>query len=418
MPDIQVSEFALELENLVETIQHSKILGFTLQGSFIDGAFDTLSLELQDVNDFAGFEKLTRPLEPITFRINGYPVFIGRIQSRSISDTGVHSIECSDYRADLVQGYVDPGVVINKGISLEKGLLSIGEVLGITEIEAGFKRFKESACPESVSNNSSSPFDISKEVEQRSARDNEGAYQLMLAFCERAKTTIQPSDSRTTISIAQPSYEQKPTFYVRRTNLGTDKAFSNVTGGELQEDYSEVPTVYVSSGRGFSVRGQATKGLSKTVSVFGDDAFLKVGSHPRVLSIIGELDHNGIPKTHKGRIKKGSSVDAFRGVLYRPRYITNNECRTQEELDNLANTEISASLKKVFSLTYELPDIQQMPRFGFSGGLLCYDTVMNVKDEVFGLDGDFYVASRSLSYSSSGGTSASVQLILPHSYLV
>lgn len=308
---------------------------------------------------------------------------------------------------------MDPAIHINKGESLESALAKILGVHEVQSFEKGFFAHKSSASPQSQGLNTAQGFDPqTMKVQERRPKENEGAWQMAQRYCERSGCLIELSDSRNRVALAQPSYEQAPQFFVERSKLASNAAYSNVIGAQMREDYSQVPTVYVATGRGFSVPGQASKALAKEARIFGENSLTPVGNSRRVREIL-ELD--AAPRIYQGRIKPSQRVP-LKGALYRPRFVESQWSRSQEEHNKLTIKEVSAALKNVLVLDYEFPHFFQLPSEGTPGGVFVYDSVVNVQDEIFGIHQDMYCASRTLSYSQGLGPSAQLQLILPYSY--
>ena len=411
-------------------VSNQNIESFQLYGSFTDTSYDTLSLNLLSVHNPAELEPRTRPLQPVRLELNSRVAFIGRILSRSFGDDGTISIQCGDYRSDLVRSFVDPSIRINKGESLENTILKIVEPFGVTSIEHGFGDFKNAITPEANENNFSKNFNPSQlKVQQRKAENSEGAYEMLLRYCERAGCVPQVSDARTKLSLATPAYNQDATFWVRRENIGTDQGFSNVTSATLTEDYTATPSVMISTCRSFSERGQASKGTQKTLELFSSKSSYPLGRNYRlsdgsnIRSRTGSDEYDPGPIVQAGRVKPGHASDPQ--TAYFPLYIDSKESKTQEELDELVHKKASNALKSTFVLKYTFPFIGQEPlqddlgnaSTGYLGGIFMYDTIFHVKDDVFGINNDFYCSARTISYSSAQGTSASVDLIIKDIWL-
>src|SRR5690606_24763137 len=176
-------------------------------------------------NALEQLERDTRPLQGVVFSIDDQTQFIGRIQSRGIGEDGTISLSCTDYREYFVSSYVDPAIHINKGERLESALSKILGVHEVQSFEKGFFAHKASASPQSQGLNTAQGFDPqTMKVQERRPKENEGAWQMAQRYCERSGCLIELSDSRNRVALAQPSYEQAPQFFVKRSKLASNAA--------------------------------------------------------------------------------------------------------------------------------------------------------------------------------------------------
>jgi len=382
-------------ESANQAIPKNQIIGFTLQSKFINRAFDTLSVDLfggsEDV-DLEEIRRITRPGSLMRFQINESDQFLGRITDRDTSDQGVIQISCSDYRAELLNSYVDPSVIVNQGENLEKAALRICQPWISSIDNNGFNSqrqrltggFSEIVKPE---------FDAIKlKVPERPAKGNESVWQMLMKFCERSGCLILPSNDIRVLVLAKPEYNQEPLFKLVRNLNGYG---NNVVSGSMKESYGEIPTVYIELTR-FSgqTRGLPIKGSGTQYDVFGDKSIIPAGQTQKVREVIYGNGSDEEQLIWEGR--RNSKSAPLGNKLYRPRYVETNESKTALEAEKLMLKELSSDLQNTLQLTYKIAGFTQ------NNVIWSIDTIADVYDELLDIKEQMYIEGRTFNYSDSG----------------
>ncbi len=93
----------------------------------------------------------------------------------------------------------------------------------------------------------------------------------------------------------------------------------------------------------------------------------------------------------------------------RPMFLHDDEAHTPEELENFVRREMSLLMRQSLQVHVTVEGHGQQTEDGFVPWAV--DTVVDVKDEVSGLDERLYVLSRHFTKDRRGGTHTSMQLI-------
>src|SRR6185369_8485140 len=148
--------------------------------------------------------------------------------------------------------------------------------------------------------------------------------------------------------------------------------------------------------------GSAKGGLSAT-----KDIFQVAAQSPELLEIIQR-------STFSGRIKPTDKPNISKGELYRLLYHRDTNSKTQEEIDNAIARAVADRLRETLRYTVELRGHQDP----ISGALWAIDTLVQVSDEIRGVNEDLWIHSREFRYSKAGGATTRLECWRPHSFVI
>lgn len=190
------------------------------------------------------------------------------------------------------------------------------------------------------------------------------------------------------IVVAGPNYDQEPTCFIRH-RIGD--AYSQVESASVTWNKTNIPDIIVvrgkSSGKSFTkktVQGSAkNKPLTSEKSIKGSFAGSK---------------NLGSARNDKTVMDKG-----FISALF----IAHDQAESPEQAEAFAMQELTRLKQEEYVLNYKVAGHRD-PR---TGVLYQTDTVAHVADEVLGIEGEFYVSSRTFQKSVDGGTSTDLKLV-------
>lgn len=183
-------------------------------------------------------ESTNLELMPLELYLDGRLQLIGRIATSTRGHRGsVIDVTGWDYRDDLKQGNVDPGVKIVAGDKLDSALLLAMGPYGITGLEDPEKKMelRTGKAPTKM------PKLVWADVQHSKPKPGDGCFQWCNQIAARHALTLQCATTRSLICLEAPNFIQSATAkFVRRDSSG---AGSNIVTAQATRDYSTVPTL-------------------------------------------------------------------------------------------------------------------------------------------------------------------------------
>lgn len=232
---------------------------------------------------------------------------------------------------------------------------------------------------------------------------HEGVYAFATRVTQRHGLWIWTSADGDKLIVAQPDFYQEPIYKLRRTFDGT----TNVLDGTVTFDIVDQPSVIFADG--YSGGGEYGMGRVKAFCVnpyFGHDTEGFV--LPGVQELISKNpDSQQLVMTTQPF--KRRRID----LPVRPLYLHDEESHTHEQLNNFVRREMSLLLRKSLVAHYTVEGHGQ----DIEGRYVAWDidTVVDVQDDVAGVNERMYVIGRSLEKSRGGGTRTQLELVRLHS---
>jgi len=377
----------------------TRVSGYSIKSAYTTST-DSFEFSLFDEDR----SKLMRlEMQPVELLINGASQLIGRIDATEIGNDGsAVTFRGRDYIADLVECNIDPSAVVKKGMTLEDALKLIFAPVGITSIVGDDDvQLRKVRAAHPIARRSKRPGRHKNVVSDFSYSPGEGLYEFGSRLAARLGGTIQPGRNRTEIVIDEPSYDQDPTFSIICTDDATNSAANNVIGATASRDWSSFPTFSLFTNKS-GAAGDTKTGLSAT-----KDIFQVAAQSPELLEIIQGT-------TFSGRTKPTDKPNISNGELYRLLYHRDNDSKTQEEIDNAIARAVAERLRETLRYTVELRGHQD-PN---SGATWAIDTMVQVSDEIRGINETLWIHSREFTYSKGGGATTRLECWRPHSFVI
>lgn len=356
---------AADLDRLVLTLSDGLRFDLwesaTISDTFLDPC-QTMSLSVgADESRFGYMARLRKGME-FLLEANGNPVmggFLDCIEMETSHGGGVQiSVTGRDVLSPVVDSNVDPRLPVKAGLSLmdlARVLFQEHFALPITVsdddavIVDGRNKALGKAVKAKAKKGKKKASDPQKEVYPRA---NEGGFQYFTRFAHRVGYHAWALPDGKGVVIGTPTYEQEPAGELRRL-LGPAGRANTIERAKVRSDNTRVPShVYV--------RGKGSRPGDKS-------------------QILGFAVNEAAP-------------------YFKPFYVVDDESSTREHADTVARYLLGKALREGF--TYECTVR------GFSdpvtGRVYTVDSVLQVKDEVCGVDGPMWVESRTLRKSRQG----------------
>lgn len=377
-----------------------RILSWSLDSQYLtstDGfEFSILSADRPELRDLE--------LQPVELLLNDASQVLGRIDRTSIGGEG-SAVSCSgrDYIAELVECNVDPTFRVKESMTLGDALLTVCAPCGIDAVisdgDAALENIRtgKSIKKKGGKNRKSSPL---QNVQPR--QGGEGIYEYINRLAARKGLTVQPANQRSVIQLSAPDYKQSPIAQIRVTASGRN-ARNNVIRAEAVRDYSRVPTFCLANGKQAGRSEEKATGARKTY-----DLLIAAAAYsPEMRRILTSA------KVIQGRqLPSNSATDPLR--LYRLLRIEDHDARTSDELDAATLRAVAERLKDTLSYRVTLrghtdPD---------GGAIWAINTMVQVTDEIRGIDEPLWVASRRFSFSPEQGATTELECWRPDSFQI
>ncbi len=411
MAELREPTFTVEIEGF-RRFGNNQEFGTNIKSYNIDSSYfvatDGWSFTVHDEDEPALLRRVFKPLQPVKIYIDDALQVVGRIdKTEGTGDGSALMVSGRDYIADLVDGSADPAVRFKKGVDIGDAILQVTRVFGVVSIFAGFSLTRDLLTGKQPFVGEARDFKEAKHDEFKVSY-NQGAWQVIEKIAARHGFTIQPTQDRSSIALAEPQYGQPALYTLHRTIDGLN---TNVLTGKATRDYSKVPSFTIAQGRGGRGGGKIS-GLNVFLPSFGEDAPTVLGRIDEVQRIVFSEDFRR-PLMVLDRLKPGFELPPNAGLLYRPMYYQDTDSRNRDQLERGARRMIAERMRD--TLTYRCTvrghsDPQ-------SGAIYAQDTIANIKDEIEDVDEVLWLQERTLRNDGSGPETDLV-FIRPDSYLL
>jgi len=346
----------------------------TISDTFLDPC-QTLTLSLGCDETRFGLMGRLRKGAQFKVEINGHPVIGGFLDSAAINasrDGTQVTVTARDILSPVVDSNVDPRLPVKKGMSLldlakllfqEHFLLPVTVSAEDADIIGARNKGLGKPVAANPKKGKKKPTDQLKEIYPR---PNEGGFQYFTRFAHRVGYHAWAMPDGQGVVLGAPTYEQEPAgdLVLLRGAFGSG---NNIEKASIKNDNTRVPShVYV--------RGKGSKPGDKSNPV-------------------------------------GYAVNAD-APYFKPFYLTDDESATKEHADAVARFVMGKALREAFC--YE---VTVRGNTSSSGRLYSVDTVLRVRDEACGVEGEMWVEARTFRKNRSG-TFTDLRLIPANSLLL
>jgi prophage tail gpP-like protein len=352
-------------------------------------------------------------IQPIEIAINGNDQLVGRVDASEVGGkASAVTLRGRDMIADLVECHVDPTIKLKKEMTLAQMVALACGPAGITDVAyqdelVGTRNIRTGAA---VGRYPVPDFKEAKLTDYK-AKPGESCF----AFCNRVlarhRATMQPGLARGQVILAKPDYVQKPFFRLRRSMTEPGDASNNVLSATATRDLSSYPThVLVTSKTNKAGRKRTPTSANVSHGSGGGKPYTHENNlYPTPLA--RQLEQNLIAV---GRRKPGGPPLNPPERLYRLQYVRDDDSKNQAQIDAAAFRLVADRLKA--SLRYDVTvrghrDID-------TGATWSIDTIVQVDDELCGINEPLWIEGRTFSYAPGQGPTTKLTCYRPGSFLL
>lgn len=232
-------------------------------------------------------------------------------------------------------------------------------------------------------------------LHQTKPYQSESAWRFASRVSQRLGLWLHTTSDGAAIVASTPDYDQNPIYTLRRSYDGRN----NIQGGELTLNLSEQPSIIVADG--FSGQGS-----------FGHSRLRSLIENP-----ILDIDNSAIIAQYPSASKVVINMPGAHKVSFpfaRPMFLHDDEAKTQQMLDNYVKREMSLRLRQSISFSPTVfghkcsvnPTDAKAPDWNWT-----VDTMVNVIDDVSGINEAMWIIGRVFRKDRQGGTHTDLELI-------
>lgn len=345
------------------------------------------------------------PGAKVNIKIDGHAQSTGTIRVVEVGNDrsgGTQlSVEGFDIFGPMITGHVDQGLQFTEGQTLFDVISKVFSDYGITTLADDNETNRNILTGQSrgISGKLKAKGIQKFKIHQLQPYPNEGAFAFVSRISQRFGLWSWPSADGTFAIVGKPSFDQPPSYTLRR-HLGPDSARNNILEGGMREDGTDQPSIILASGSG---GGQ----------VFAKATLRSAMINPAVNVPLAAL--NAVEARYPSvKFVQMPALPAFQPFLvdeFIPLYLHDEESHTQEQLDNFVQREMSLRVRRSRTAHYTIEG------HTIDGVPVALDTIVNVDDDRAGLHGPMWVLSRTFTKTAGtgSGTRTKVELIWPGS---
>lgn len=372
---------------------------------------DGWSMEIGDGNLDPRERKALRVGATVRLYVENFPLaegYIDRIEIGADRGKGVtYAIHGRDRLAPVVDSVADPRVQFKTGTTLAEFLKKLLEPYGwvndehfiidnVANRDAKTGGLRGAPLPKRKSKKGRlSQF----QIYQLKPHNHEGLFRFIERTVERYGLFVRVSADGNKIIVAAPDFEQPPRYKLIRDAKGN----TNILGGTVVFDATDQPSVIVADG--FSGGGEFGRGKVKAYCVnpyFGMDEQGFISDE--VMNVLREY-----PEAQPIIFVTQPYAQKAPRIPPRPMFIHDEESKTPEQLEFFVKRTMSELLRKSLVCHYVVEGHGQNVDGVFTPWDV--DTVVEVQDEVAGVNERMYVLGRTFDKSRQGGTTTKLELI-------
>lgn len=347
----------------------------------------------------------------VRLTINGVPLCVGHIDSVEVSanrQIGTNWTIKGRQRLGLaVDAVADPTLHIKESMTLAETLRTLYAPFGwvaddhFSISNAASRRVTQGLRGTPTSKGGKKSGKPLKNFVQHQCKphNHEHVHDFAKRMAERHGLWIRCSEDGERIIVDTPDFGQDPSFQIRRTSSGD----TNVLDGSVKYDFGDQPACIIADG--FSGGGDFGRGRLKS---YGVNPYFGVDEQGFVLDDVSKvlLRHPTAEQvTFTTQPFKRRSVNVPARIVF----LHDEESKTQAQLNNFVRREMSLFMRKSLTAHYTLEGHGQIVDDVFVPWMV--DTVVEVHDEIAGVNERMWVMAVAYSKSRQAGTQTTVELV-------
>lgn len=400
----------IRLRVMDEHVDLTRWTSYSFSSNFLTPS-DGWSMSIGDGNLEERQRKALRVGATVRLYVDNFPLAEGYIDRIDVgADRGrgvVYSIHGRDRLAPVVDSVADPRVQFKTGTTLAEFLKTLLAPYGWVADEhfiidnAANRDAKTGGLRGTpLAKRKSKKGKLSHfQIYQLKPHNHEGLFRFIQRTVERFGLFVRVTADGDQIVVAGPDFEQPPRYQLIRDRDGN----TNILEGNVSFDATDQPSVIVADG--FSGGGEFGRGKIKAYCVnpyFGmdengfiaDEVSALLVEYPEAQPVLF------VTQPYKQRAPR---------MPPRPMFLHDEESKTQEQLNFFIKRTMSELLRKSLVAHYTVEGHGQTIDGVFTPWDV--DTVVEVKDEVAGVNERLYVLGRTFEKSRAQGTTTKLELV-------
>jgi prophage tail gpP-like protein len=322
------------------------------------------------------------------------------------SSGSVWTIEFRDWLSASVDAHVDPQTRVKPTDTFEQAVIKILSPFGVTVIAEDAIANRNAITGAIYGTPTSKKGKPSKKAIAHECKpyQAEGALAFASRITQRAGLWIRPAVDGKTAIVAAPDFDQPSRYAIRLKTDGTQR--NNVTDWDVRKSRLDQPSLIF--GAGFGGGGEWPKSTLRGAIINPLIALSNADIVAQLLSAYPGLVGATPPAP--------AIVSAIGSIMLdpnaRPLYLYDSESKTADELRAYLRRELALRMRKSLVAQYTIEG------HTLGGHPIAVDTMIDVEDDIAGINGPLWVLSRRFTkVSGEQGTKTQVHLIRPGTLL-
>lgn len=368
--------------------------------------FDDLTVSIYPHKDLKTVIDQTNGPYRIQFFLNGYLQFDGRISTQKIDSDGLITLDCGNYINEMQNQNCDGIVKLKIGESVLSGLQRNLKHLGYGTIQTDWAPVKKQRTGINFPKNSA-VANLAKGSERCGKTfsgdwkpsKNESTYDFVRRLTQHYNVFLHIAENFPDFSLIVPNtINVSPTYSVYRNKENSD---SNVTSLNIIRNFDKIPTYSRHTGK--VITNQAAIQLCST-DPKGNP--IEVKPEYKSKNVTDKLPITDFEQLlHKEFVPVTSTPPT--GKIYRPMIGDDQYSKNLGETESWEKLKIRRLYKDLLVVNFTIP------KHDIDDKILTPDTIVNIQDDITGLNKDLYISEVSFSYGDGDGPSSSVKCYDP-----
>lgn len=402
----------IRLRLVDESVDLTRWVSYSFASSFLTPA-DAWSVTIAD-GDLADVEKDALLIGArIRLYIGDFPLMEGCIDRVEIdadrSKGTIYSLHGRDRLGAVVDSVADPRVQFKTGVTLAEFLKTLLAPYGWSgdehfTMDAATNRDAKTGglrgAPMSKGSKKKGPKVLKDfSLHQLKPHNHEGLFRFISRTAERFGFFVRVSADGEQIIVASPDFNQPPRYQLRRNKDGD----TNVLAGSVVFDATDQPSIIIADG--FSGGGEFGHGKIKSYCV---NPYFGVDEEGYILDPISKI-LSAYPEAEPVVFVTQPFHRKANKFPPRPVFLHDEESKTQDQLNFFLRRTMSELIRKSLVCHYVVEGHGQ-----FVDGVFTpwdVDTVVDVQDDIAGVNERMYVLGRTFDASRASGVTTKLELV-------
>jgi hypothetical protein len=373
------------------------IIEYSYESSVFD-PFDKLNIKIFPTTNHSNTIKNTFGPKRIQFYINNFLQFDGKIGNQNINSEGVITLTCKNYLNDMNVQMFTGSVKLKQSETILKGIERNTKHLGYGLIKTDWAPVKKQRTGinftpnDTIANLAKGGTRCGKQIGgEWKPEKNEKVFDFIRRLIQRYNLFLHVSDSFPDYSLIVPNISAVSTYSINRSHISQN---SNILESSIDRNWENVPTyirydgIVVSNTNGSA--NMSTGTCEEDTTVKAEYLSKSVDKYFPTTEFDDLLQKDYVPVT-------GTTTK-----LYRPMIFKDDKSKNLGEIEKKRNLQIKKLFKDTLIVRYTIQGHK------LNNKLICPDTIVQINDELTGINKDLYISDVSFSYNENDGPTTSI----------